>query len=199
MTEIPASLIAFQRRFPDADAGTLLHRTRLSLTIRFRAACLMTTHCNGNAPGHLRLATITVLQRQGSRQFRCAQQHRHDRGRQDRRLERLQRGASGPPPAPCHRRQTAHETLALIHTAFCNLKGLGTGRLPRAACQAPPDLSRRVRLSLQPAPKSPRCIPVPVPADSARQTSPLPHLDQTGTKCISSLRIYNMSKKSCMS
>ncbi len=56
----------------------------------------------------------------------------------------------------------------------------------RAARQAPPDLSRRVRLSLQPAPKSPRRIPVPVPAGSARQTSPLLHLDQTGTTCISS-------------
>ncbi len=76
MTEILASLIAFQRRFPDDDAcghghgwelktrphgfecarchrqasvaaGTLLHRTRLSLEIWFRAACLMATHCNG--------------------------------------------------------------------------------------------------------------------------------------------------------
>ncbi len=47
MTEIPASLIAFQRRFHDDDAGTLLHRTKLSLAIWFRAACLMATHCNG--------------------------------------------------------------------------------------------------------------------------------------------------------
>ena len=28
-------------------AGTLLHRTKLSLAIWFRAACLMATHCNG--------------------------------------------------------------------------------------------------------------------------------------------------------
>ena len=94
MTEIPASLIAFQRLFPDDDAcarwliaarwpngfrcpacahdrgwelktkkhsfecirchrqtsataGTLLHRTKLSLAIWFRAACLMATHSNG--------------------------------------------------------------------------------------------------------------------------------------------------------
>ena len=73
MTEIPASLIAFQHRFPD-DAGarwlvavrwpngfecargyrqtsvtadTLLHRTKLSLAIRFWAAHLIATHCNG--------------------------------------------------------------------------------------------------------------------------------------------------------
>ena len=88
MTEIPTSLVAFQRLCPDDDAcarwliafrcpafghdcgwelktrkhsfecarchrqasataGTLLHRTRLSLAIWFRAACLMATHCNG--------------------------------------------------------------------------------------------------------------------------------------------------------
>ncbi len=58
----------------------------------------------------------------------------------------------------------------------------------RVACSAPPNLSRRVRLSLQSPPKSPRCIPAPVPAGSARQTSPLLHLDQTGTTCISSSR-----------
>ena len=94
MTEIPTSLIAFQRLFPDdnacarwliaarwpngfrcpacghdrgwelktrkhsfecirchrqtsATAGTLLHRTKLSLATWFWAACLMATHCNG--------------------------------------------------------------------------------------------------------------------------------------------------------
>ncbi len=94
MTEIPTSLIAFQRLFPDDDAcarwliaarwpngfrcpacghdrgwelktrkhsfecirchrqtsataGTLLHRTKLSLATWFRAACLMATHSNG--------------------------------------------------------------------------------------------------------------------------------------------------------
>ena len=94
MTEIPTSLIAFQRLFPDdnacarwlvavrwpngfrcpacghdrgwelktrkhsfecirchrqtsATAGTLLHRTRLSLATWFWAACLMATHSNG--------------------------------------------------------------------------------------------------------------------------------------------------------
>ena len=46
MTEIPASLIAFQRRFPD-DASALLHRTKLSLMVWFWAAYLMATHCNG--------------------------------------------------------------------------------------------------------------------------------------------------------
>ena len=38
------------RPLPSASLGCrrpLLHRTRLSLAIRFRAACLMATHCNG--------------------------------------------------------------------------------------------------------------------------------------------------------
>ncbi len=132
-------------------ADTLLHRTRLSLAIRFWAACLMATHCNGisalQLQKRLRDRVLSqrldarrqasprhgqpqaqpavrddrdrrgqpaaarqgrafgagspaaghgpVLQRQGSRQLRCAQRRR-DRDRQDRRLERLQRGASGP-------------------------------------------------------------------------------------------------------
>ncbi len=138
MTEIPASLIAFQRRFPDdacarwlvavrwpngfecacchrqasVAAGTLLHRTRLSLTIRFRAACLMATHCNG-------ISALQLQKRLGVGSCRSAWMLAAKLRRAMATPERSplsglvetdeaslpQRGASGPPPAPCCRRQ----------------------------------------------------------------------------------------------
>ena len=112
MTESPASLVAFQRRFPDDDAcarrliavrwpngfrcpacghdrgwelktrlhsfecarchrqalvvaGTLPHRTRLSLAIRFRDAYLMATHCNG-------ISALQLQKRLGIGSYRSA-------------------------------------------------------------------------------------------------------------------------------
>src|SRR5271155_5216566 len=66
---------------------------------------------------------------------------------------------------------------------------LGLGRLSRPAPQAPPDLSRRVRLPLQPPPY-PACR---IPFLARHRRSPpapdLQHVDLTGSKGISLLAI----------
>src|SRR5271163_1813568 len=70
---------------------------------------------------------------------------------------------------------------------------LGLGRLSRPAPQAPPDLSRRVRLPLQPPPY-PACR---IPFLARHRRSPpapdLQHVDLTGSKGISLLTCFSLS------
>ena len=159
MTEIPTSLIAFQRLFPDDDAcarwliaarwpngfrcpacghdrgwelktrkhsfecirchrqtsataGTLLHRTKLSLATWFRAACLMATirSCSAKDLGSFvvrNTAATATIKTDGWRGCSAVPRDRH------------QPHVVGDRPA--------HEVLAWIHTAFCNLKGWARG------------------------------------------------------------------------
>ncbi len=161
MTEIPASLIAFQRRFPDDDACA-----------RWLVAVRWPNGFRCPACGHDRRRELKTRKHS----FECTRCHRQTSV------------TAGTLP---------HRTRLSLGTGSCRSATRacrrGRGAAPKARCRSPaaghdPTLQRQgsrqlrcaqrrrdrdrqdrrlVRLSLQSAPKSPRCLPVPVPAGSA--------------------------------
>ena len=79
----------------------------------------------------------------------------------------------------------AHLVLPWIHQMFSNLKGWPRGVYHGLRRKYLQNLSRRVRLPLQPTQNAARHLPLPVRHRHPRQTCHLQHVGCAGTKCIS--------------
>ncbi len=165
MTKIPASLIIFQRRFPDDDACA-----RRLIAVRWPPIATASPPCSCRSGSGSETAATPgcsppsfAVPWSPPSATRCPVWSRPTRPacRSAAPRDRHQPHVVGGRPA--------HEILVWIHTALCNLKGWARGGCHglRAKC-------------LQ------TCLGELVFRFNRRQTSPLPHLDQTGTKCISS-------------
>ena len=139
---------------------------------------------DGNKPGRLRLAALTDYGA-GSLNAFIARNIAPGQHRQDRWMGRICRRPRQPARSPRHRRHGRTSCLALDPSDVLQPQGLGPWGLSRAAQEIPANLSRRVRLPLQPTQNAARHLPLPVRHRHPRQTCHLQHVGCARTKCIS--------------
>ena len=145
---------------------------------------------DGNAPGRLRLAEIASYGAESLNRFIGHNIAAASTAKTD--------GWAGYAAAPVETHDphvigsmAAHLRAALDPSGVLQSQGLGARRLSRAARQAPAKLSRRVRVPLQPAPDTPRRLPLAVRHRRVHQALHLQHVGPAGSWCISD-RVYNI-------